>query len=235
MLLDFTSYRRKQLFTRVALCAAAVALVAATATAQSHQNHPTPPPVARAVPLKGTIKIDGKPDEVAWQAAPVIDRFIQFDPDNGKPATQRTEVRILYDNDALYIGAWLYDSLGRAGITGRLVRRDQAGDGEDLFQVIFDTFHDHQGRTRFEVNPAGVRNDATGSGTQNPDPSWDPIYDVATSVDDKGWYVEMRIPFSQLRYPRGANQTWGMEIRRYRAKNAEQDDFAPWGKMDFGG
>ena len=226
------THRYKSLLAKIALAAAGVALVAATATAQ---NHPTPPPVAKAVPLKGTIKIDGKPDETAWQEAPVVDHFVQFDPDNGKPATQRTEVRFLYDNDALYVGAWLYDSLGRAGVKGRLVRRDQAGDGEDLFQIIFDTFHDHQGRTRFEMNPAGVRNDATGSGTQNPDPSWDPIYEAASSVDDKGWYVEMRIPFSQLRYPRKPDQTWGLQIRRLRAKSAEQDDWASWKKTDPGG
>jgi hypothetical protein len=219
----------------IVLTLIAVALGAGTATAQSGQNHPTPPPVAHAVPLKGTIKIDGKLDEAAWQAAPVIDRFIQYDPENGQPATQRTEVRILYDDDALYIGAWMFDSLGKAGITGRLVRRDNAGDGEDLFQVIFDTFHDHQGRTRFEMNPAGVRNDALGSGTQNPDPSWDPIWEGAASVDDKGWYVEMRVPFSQLRYPRNPEQTWGMQIRRFRAKNQEQDDWAPWTKTAAGG
>jgi hypothetical protein len=220
---------------QLALVTAVIALVAANATAQDTHNHPVPPPVAHAVALKGTIRIDGKPDESAWQDAPVINQFTQSNSDDGKPPTQRTEVRILYDNDALYIGAWLYDSLGRAGITGRLVRRDQAGDGEDLFQVIFDTFHDHQGRTRFEINPVGVRNDATGSGTQNPDPSWDPIYEAASSIDDKGWYVEMRIPFSQLRYPRKPEQTWGLELRRFRAKNAEEDDYAYWHKTEFGG
>ena len=230
-----TSSGIRTILTLSALAAAAIPLAVATATAQGNQNHPTPPPVAKATLLKGTIRIDGKPDESAWLEAPVIDRFIQFDPDNGKPATQRTEVRILYDNDALYIGAWLYDSLGKAGITGRLARRDHAGDGDDLFQVIFDTFHDHQGRTRFEINPAGVRNDATGSGTQNPDPSWDPVYEAAASVDDRGWYAELRIPFSQLRYPRGADQTWGLQIRRFRAKNAEQDDWATWKKTENGG
>lgn len=214
---------------------AAIVLLAATATAQDRQNHPTPPPVAKAVPLKGTIKIDGKPDEAAWQDAPVIDHFTQFDPNNGQPATQKSEVRILYDADALYIGAWLYESEGRGAIKGRLVRRDQAGEGEDLFELTLDTFHDHQGRTQFQMNPAGVRNDATGSGTQNPDPSWDPVYEAASSIDDKGWYVEMRIPFSQLRYPRSVEQTWGMEIRRYRAKSAEQDDWASWGRSEPGG
>jgi len=227
--------RSHRLFKHAALAAALIPLIAVPATAQDKHNHPTPPPVAHAVALKGAIKIDGRPDEAAWQDAPVINQFTQSNPDDGKAPTQRTEVRILYDNDALYIAAWLYDSLGRGGITGRLVRRDHAGDGEDLFQVILDTFHDHQGRTRFEMNPAGVRNDATGSGTQNPDPSWDPIYEAASSIDDKGWYVEMRIPFSQLRYPRNPEQTWGLELRRFRAKNNEEDDFAYWHKTDAGG
>src|SRR6266542_582153 len=217
------------------LAAALLLTVTGALPAQNRQNHPTPPPVAKPVALKGVIHIDGRPDEAAWQAAPPVTQFTQFDPKEGQPATQRTEVRFMYDTDALYIGAWLYDSLGREGVTGRLVRRDQAGDGEDLFQVIFDTFHDHQGRTRFEMNPAGVRNDATGSGTQDPDPSWDPIYEATSSVDDKGWYVEMRIPFSQLRYPRNAEQTWGLQIRRFRAKNAEEDDWSFWPKTVNGG
>jgi Domain of unknown function (DUF1083). len=187
--------------TNAALAAAALALIAAPATAQDSHTHPTPPPVAHAVPLKGTIKIDGKPDEAAWQEAPVINQFIQFNPDQGKPATQRTEVRFLYDADALYVAAWLYDSEGKAGITGRLVRRDQAGDGEDLFQLLFDTFHDHQGRTKFEINPVGVRNDATGSGTQNPDPSWDPITKrpAPSTTRDGMWRCEFRFRSSAIR------------------------------------
>src|SRR4051812_24047003 len=100
------SHSIRSFLAKAALTAVCIALVAATATAQSRQNHPTPPPVANAVPLKGAISIDGKPDEAVWQAAPAINQFIQFDPQNGQPATQRTEVRILYDNDALYIGAW---------------------------------------------------------------------------------------------------------------------------------
>jgi len=129
----------------------------------------------------------------------------------------------------------MYDSLGVKGVTSRLVRRDQAGDGTDLFQLIFDTFHDHQGRARFEINPSGVRNDALGSGLQNPDPSWDPIWEGSTTVDSLGWTAEMRIPFSQLRYPRSAVQTWGMEVRRFRATNAEEDDWAFWHKNQSGG
>ena len=191
-------------------------------------NHPLPPPVAQAVKRNGPIQIDGKLTEAAWDGAPPVTKFTQSDPHESLPATQRTEVHFLYDDDALYVGARMYDSLGAKGVATRLARRDQAGDGTDLFQLIFDTFHDHQGRARFEINPSGVRNDALGSGQQNPDGSWDPIYEATATVDSLGWSAEFRIPFSQLRYPRAPSQTWGLQIRRYRALNAEVDHFSFW-------
>jgi hypothetical protein len=205
-----------------------ILLVSRVLAQQSSLNHPVKPPVTQAVQRIGAIQVDGKLDEAAWKSATPITEFTQSDPQEGKPATQRTEVRILFDDDALYVGARMFDSLGAKGVATRLVRRDQAGDGTDLFQVIFDTFHDHQGRARFEINPSGVRNDALGSGQQNPDPSWDPIYEGAASIDSLGWNAELRIPFSQLRYPRSAAQTWGMQIRRFRVKNAEIDNWAFW-------
>jgi hypothetical protein len=211
------------------LLLAACTLVSARADGQqSGLNHPQTPPVAKAVRRTGPIQIDGKINEPAWDAASPVTQFTQSDPQETKPATQRIEVRFLFDDDALYVGARLFDSLGAKGVTTRLVRRDQAGDGTDLFQLIFDTFHDHQGRSRFEINPSGVRNDALGSGEQNPDPSWDPIYEAQSSIDSLGWYAEFRIPFSQLRYPRAPSQTWGLQMRRFRAKNAEVDNFAFW-------
>ncbi|MEP6904811.1 MAG: DUF5916 domain-containing protein [Gemmatimonadales bacterium] len=191
-------------------------------------NHPVSPPVAQAVKRNGPIQIDGKLTEAAWDAATPVTKFTQSDPHESQPATQRTEVHFLYDDDALYVGARMFDSLGAKGVATRLARRDQAGDGTDLFQIIFDTFHDHQGRARFEINPSGVRNDALGSGQQNPDGSWDPIYEATATVDSLGWSAEFRIPFSQLRYPRAQSQTWGLQIRRYRAVNAELDNFSFW-------
>ena len=210
------------------LFTASILLASPLLAQQSKLNHPVTPPVAQAVTRSGAIQIDGKLDEAAWKSGTPITAFTQSDPQEGKPATQRTEVRILYDDDALYIGARMFDSLGAKGVATRLVRRDNAGDGTDLFQIIFDTFHDHQGRARFEINPSGVRNDALGSGQQNPDQSWDPIYEGAATVDSLGWNAEYRIPFSQLRYPRSPTQTWGMQIRRFRAKNAEVDNWSFW-------
>jgi hypothetical protein len=215
-----------------AICASRPALARSQ---QPGGNHPSTPPVAQAARRSGAIQVDGKVDEAAWSAATPVTQFTQSDPKEGLPATQRTEVRFLYDDGALYVGARMYDSLGANGVTTRLVRRDQAEEGTDLFEVIFDTFHDHQGRARLQLNPSGVRNDALGSGQQNPDPSWDPIWESGATIDSLGWSAEMRIPFSQLRYPRATAQTWGLQIRRYRVKNAEIDNFAFWLKTETGG
>jgi hypothetical protein len=171
------------------------------------------PPTATARRLTGSIRVDGTLDEPVWQLAPVATDFTQWEPDEGEPATQRTEVRFLFDSEALYVGARMYDAAGASGVTSRLFRRD--GDFEsDRFQLLFDTFHDHLGRSSFTVNPAGVKGDWLSAGGANPDQSWDPVWDVATTIDSLGWTAEFRIPFSQLRFSRDAEQTWGLQIWR---------------------
>jgi hypothetical protein len=123
---------------------------------------------------------------------------------------------------------------GREGIQRRLVRRD--GDrGMDYIEVIFDTYHDHIGRLFFSVNPAGVRGDANGLGGGG-DPTWDPVWQVATTVDDLGWTAEMRIPFSQLRYPSSSEpQTWGLQIWRGVNRLNELQMWSFWGLQESGG
>jgi len=183
--------------------------VAAPATVRGQDERPS----VGAVHLTSRIELDGRLDEPAWAEAPAATDFRQREPDEGAPATQRTEVRFLYDADALYVGARMYDTEGAAGVVSRLFRRD--GDFEcDLLQLVFDTFHDHLGRTTLVVNPAGVKGDMLGLGGSNPDESWDPVWDVATTIDSLGWTAELRIPFSQLRFPRDADQTWGLQIYR---------------------
>lgn len=108
-------------------------------------------PLARAVPRATPVVLDGRIDEAAWQAAEAATGFTQNEPDDGRPATQRTEVRFLFDDDALYVAARMFDSLGAAGIVSRLVRRDAAFDS-DYFQVTFDTYHDQLGRASLRVN-----------------------------------------------------------------------------------
>ncbi len=178
-------------------------------TAHAQQTRPSVAATRTASP----IRVDGKLDEPAWRGTPAATGFTQQEPDEGVAATQRTEVRFLFDDAALYVGASMYDSDGAAGIVSRTFRRD--GDFEcDVLQIVFDTFHDHLGRTTFIVNPAGVKGDQLGLGGANPDESWDPVWDAVTTVDSLGWTAELRIPLSQLRFPHQPLQTWGLQIWR---------------------
>lgn len=169
-----------------------------------------PLPVSVAVRASSEIRLDGRLTESAWRAAPVTDRFTQIDPEEGKPASQRTEVRVLYDDAALYVGVRLFDT---GPIRSRLGRRDMGLADSDWFGVMIDSYHDHRTAFGFDVNPAGVRRDEVKTVTED-DNSWDAVWDVATSVDSSGWTAEYRIPFSQLRFSRDSLQTWGVQFER---------------------
>ena len=201
--------------------------------------HPVPSPEVRAVPLQGSFKLDGKLDDPVWQTAPVATGLRQSQPLHtgdavGLPATQRTEVRFAYDDAAIYVGARMYDDSGGRGVRTRLARRD-ADISSDYLQVIFDTYHDHIGRLFFWVNPSGVKQDANGLGGGG-DPSWDPVWEVETTIDSLGWTAEMRIPYSQLRYRSSADeQTWGLQIWRQENRINELSQWAWWGQEETGG
>ncbi len=183
-------------------------------------------PVATATRLIGTIDLDGRLDEPAWRHARAITRFRQYQPDEGAPASLPTEVLILYGPHALYIGARMREP---GGVVAPLARRDQLLDSNgnngsfnslttDKLIIELDPYHNHLDDAWFEVNPAGVRGDQFDG-----DPSWDPVWQAATHVDSLGWTVEMRIPFSQLRFSRDSVQTWGLQIWRYLDRKNEHD------------
>ena len=196
--------------------------------------HPTTPPEVRAVQLQGAFRLDGRLDDPIWQTAPAATGLRQNQPNAGEPATQRTEVRFAFDEAAIYVGARMYDDFGARGVRTRLARRD-ADFSSDYLQVIFDTYHDHIGRLFFLVNPSGVKQDANGLGGGG-DPSWDPVWEVETNIDSLGWTAEMRIPFSQLRYPSTAEeQTWGLQIWRQENRLNELSQWAWWGLEETGG
>jgi hypothetical protein len=212
-----------------------------TASAQTTTGNSVPLPLATAAPVTGSITIDGKLDEPAWAKATPITDFHQQNPNEGAAPAQRTEVRVLYDERALYIGARMYDSLGTRGIRAPLARRDQLLDANgnngsfnslttDKLIVILDPYHNHIDQAWFEVNPAGVRGDQF-----NGDPSWDPIWQAAAQVDSLGWTAEIRIPYSQLRFSRDSLQTWGMQIWRYTDRLNEQDMWSFRRKNESGG
>ena len=181
-------------------------------------------PRARAAPLRGSISIDGTLDESGWGDAPPITAFTQTLPLEGAPVSEETEVRILYDGDAVYVGALLHD---RSPATTRLARRDSDLGDSDVFLVLLDSFHDHETAYRFWTNPSGVKGDAivTGNSDGAGDSSWDPVWDVASSVSDSGWSVEMRIPFSQLRFRPGGDQVWGIQLERDITRTRENATF----------
>lgn len=205
----------------------------APASAGPAFGHPLPSPSLQVRGRQGTIVLDGKLTEPDWGAVTPGIGFRQAAPDDGAAATQPTEIRLLFDGEGIYFGARMFDSLGAAGVRTRLVRRDQETDS-DWIEVLFDTFHDHIGRTSFAVNPSGVRRDA-GVATSNLNSSWDPVWEVATAIDSLGWTVEARIPLSQLRFAPGRAQVWGMQVSRTVSRLNEVSMWSYWSQTETGG
>ncbi|MGI9037759.1 MAG: DUF5916 domain-containing protein [Gemmatimonadota bacterium] len=196
-------------------------------------EHEERAPQSVAVRLEGTIDLDGRLDEAAWRAAPAIVDFHQKEPVEGVAPTQRTEVRFLYDGGTLYVGARMFDDEPDR-IVGRLVRRD-ANTNSDEIRITFDTFLDHLGETYFAVNPRGVRSDAYGPGGSGLDESWNPVWRASAHVDELGWTAEMAIPFSQLRFPQGVEQVWGLQVERTIERTNEYIVWSFWPRGESGG
>ncbi len=197
--------------------------------------HERDAPVAQAVRTTVPISIDGQLDEEVWMTAPAITDFTQTVPNEGQPVTERTEVRFLYDDDNIYVGAWLWDE---GQILTRLARRDVGVSDADFFIVLFDSYHDHNTAYRFATSPSAMKRDeiASGGGDRTfGDTSWDPVWDVQTSITDDGWFVEMRIPFSQLRYSSAEVQTWGLQVERKIRRHGEDTVWAFTPRRERGG
>jgi hypothetical protein len=191
------------------------------------------PPTVLAVRVDHAPLIDGRLDDPAWALATPITQLVQTDPEEGNPVSESTEVRILYDHEAIYVGARLYDREPQR-IVHRLGRRDVDTQSDD-FRVLFDSYHDHRTAFRFTVNAAGVKQDILfGDDGAFADTSWDPVWDVATTVDSLGWTAEMRIPFSQLRFSGAHEQVWGVRFVRWIQRKNEFALFPFVGKTESG-
>jgi hypothetical protein len=173
----------------------------------------TAPVVVAVQAEQGVPRIDGVLTEDVWRAAVPVTEFTQIRPYDGTAPTERTEVRVAYDREALYIGVRMFDS-EPGGVVGRLSRRDTFTPS-DAFWVDIDSHHNHRNSFQLGVNPAGPRWDGVASDDNgNADLSWDPVWSVATRVDSLGWVAEMKIPFSQLRFSSEEIQTWGINFSR---------------------
>ena len=175
----------------------------------------------RVVRASGPISVDGNLDEAAWQAAPAIGGFKQRDPNEGSDPTQKTEVRLVYDEQALYVGARMYDTHPDS-IVKILARRD-GGSRSDYFQVYVDPYYDRRTGYFFGVNAAGTLFDGTIYNDGWTDNSWDGVWEGRARVDGQGWTVEMKIPFSQLRFAKRDVQRWGIDFYRSIARGFEDD------------
>jgi len=192
---------------KICLVLISLLLISAVVTGQTTEKK-------RYTATKATVapSIDGILDDETWKEGTWIDDFTQYEPYNGAKASQRTEFKILFDNDNIYAAFKAFDT-SPDSIVNRLTRRDQT-DG-DLVAIIFDSFHDLRTAFIFGVASSGVKFDQmmTNDG-DNEDDSWDPNWWVKTSVNSEGWIAEMKIPFSQVRFEKNSGDIWGLEVAR---------------------
>jgi uncharacterized protein DUF5916/cellulose/xylan binding protein with CBM9 domain len=224
------SKRARSLGVHALACAA---WMASPPTARAQSGDPINYETARlerrlpATRASAPIELDGVLDEAAWVAAPVAKNFVQNDPREGEPATYDTEVRVLYDDEAVYFGVFARDAEPSAIIVNDLKKDFNTG-SSDGFRVIIDTFADQRNGYQFAVNPAGAKWDAqmSNEGREN-NSNWDGIWDVQTRITETGWYAEIRIPLRTLKFTERDLQSWGLNFERKLRRLNEDSYWSP--------
>ncbi len=169
----------------------------------------------RATRIETPITVDGRLDEPLYRDVRSMSNFLQAEPHEGAPATERTEVWVFFDDQQLYISARCWQSASVKIVANDMRRDGQNVPRNDNFSVVLDTFRDRRNGVQFTTNPVGAVSDQqmTDEGASiNRD--WNTVWDVRSSRDDTGWFVEMAIPFKSLRFPQGLVQVWGINFRR---------------------
>ena len=209
-----------KLFLYLAVCFLSVPLIV-------HASPDSIEYTAEAYRTFQAIEIDGDLTEPDWQNAKRIDRFVQMEPDYGKPMTETTEVRILYDEKNIYFGFTCFDS-DISKVAANEMRRDgNLWDNDNVF-VLLDTYDDQRSGFFFRVNPLGAMEDvAIMDNGDSRNENWDAVWDCRTKANEKYWTAEIGIPFSQLRFDRNDVMTWGMNMGRSLMRNQEEGMWAP--------
>ena len=183
---------------------------------------PSAQKTVQAVQTNGTINVDGVLEEKVWKTKGYSD-FVQSDPIDGATPTEKTEVWVAYDKEAIYVAARLYDS-NPESITSRLGRRDDFVES-DWFIFAVDPYYDRRTGFQFAVNPAGSIVDWTLYNDEWNDTTWDGVWEWKTHIDDGGWTVEIRIPYNQLRFPKKEEYVWGVNFKRVIKRKNEKLSF----------
>jgi uncharacterized protein DUF5916/cellulose/xylan binding protein with CBM9 domain len=194
-------------------------------------DHNCPSLSAYAIPADERVEIDGRLDDPVWRQAASGCDFKIWDPDRGSPASQETIFKVAYDEDAIYFAiACLEDD--PANIAACLSRRDDFVNS-DMVSVYIDPYHDKSTGYNFKVNPLGVQNDSYMFNDGDSDRNWNAVWQAETFRDDDGWYTEMRIPFSSIRYRQDA-PTWGLQVYRYMHSRGEDTAWVVWDRETAG-
>ncbi|UCC72946.1 MAG: carbohydrate binding family 9 domain-containing protein [Gemmatimonadota bacterium] len=202
-------------------------------------------PTLRALRIEGglELRLDGALDEPAWQDVDRISGFRQQEPLEGEPATEDTEVRVLYDGEYLYIGVRAFDSEPDR-IVGRQLERDASlgvsrfgpSGSDDAVEIILDTFHDRRNAYYFATNPQGVLVDGLITDeSHDADLNWDAVWDVRAEKTPEGWTAEFQIPLRSIRFPgQNGEQVWGFNVQRVVARKNEQSLWTAWSRENEG-
>lgn len=230
----------RQALVRVLAGAAALASMAAPAAAQSAFPPPEQPLQLSATRAEGTIVIDGVLNDADWSRAHVATHFVQAEPRQGDPATEPTEVRVLFDERYLYIGVFCVDARGASDLRVRDLRRDFDDTTDDFFGVAIDAVQDGRSATVFRVNPRGALRDQQTVDGGLADVDFDAVWTARTTRHDRGWTAELAIPWQTLRY-RPGHGTWNINFQRVTRRKNESSGWSPWPRvmdpfrMDYAG
>jgi hypothetical protein len=213
--------------------AAIVVAATSTAFAQAFDITTIDPETFRVVAVRlpdgQAPRIDGRLDDAVWELAQAQGNFVQREPQFGSPSTERTEFKILYDARKIYFAVWLWDS-DPAGIMGNEMKRDSGLRRGDQLKIVIDTFHDHRNGFYFSTNPLAALKDAnTVENGRTINYDWNVVWQSETSIDERGWYVELAIPFSQLRFRTAIGEsTWGLNLCRIIMRKNEEAYWVPF-------
>ena len=215
---------RRAPFLRTVLTAGVAGFFAEVSEAQRSQ-----PDTLQALRIHEPMKLDGTLDEPCWARAIHISNFTQRDPVQDAPGTDRTDVAIVYDSLALFVGVTLPVN-DPEHMQAKYMQRDFAWYADDNFQFVISTFNDHRNGYLFVTNPNGARGDMQVSPNSGFNTDWNGVWDVVTTCTDIGWTAEFRIPFNTLQFPKVKEHAWGINFERnVRSKN-EQVNWQGWSR-----